>query len=62
MVLYDPLISHFDHDSYLHIAIDDDLLRRACSERRPASSLLLRPCSLLSRVRGEVLNPSVLSV
>ena len=62
VVLYDPLISHFDHHNHRSIATDDGLLRRACSERRPASSLLLRPCSFLSRVRGEVLNPFVLSV
>ena len=50
VVLYDPLISHFDHHSHRSIATDDGLLRRACLERRPTSPLLLQPCALLSRI------------
>jgi len=55
-MLCDLLLDRFIHRSHWEPATDDSLLRRVCSEHRPASLLILRPYFLLERVRGELLN------
>ena len=50
VVLNTLLLGSFVHRSRRSTATVDVLLRRGCSDRRPASPLLLQPCSLLHRV------------
>ena len=62
MVLNPLLRDRFVHCSRQNTATDDVLLRRVCSDRRTTLLLLLRPRSLLQRVRGELLDLPVLFI
>ena len=55
VVLNTLLLDSFVHRSRRSTATVDVLLRRGCLDRRPASPLLLQPCSLLYQVQGKLL-------